>query len=259
MIARDSVGYGRFAAVRRVLVLGADTATGRRLLDLVRAHPDRLAVVDAGRLADGADALVALAGGPDVDVVVGAGGSNQRPALLAAAAAGKRVVLADLATAAAGRPLRDAAAKSGGLALPADAALTAVWQCLRGEPTPLRRVILPVGAGAPHEDRCAALRVAALDALLDVPPVLVEVVEHPEGLVQAMVEFPDGSVKTVLAADGQSRALEYALAFPERWPSPFSRVNLVAVGTLTFRPADLTHRPLLRAALAAGALAAPAG
>jgi len=288
--------------MKRVVVLGSTGAAGRQVLTVLQALSDRCRVVGlagntnhsvlaeqvnathpdhvwyaegaalpsasplAGRPRLEPEAMAAL---PGVDLVVDAtaGMLAGLPGTLAALRAGKRVAVANLELlAAAGALLAQTADQHGAAIFPLDSTLSAVAQCLRGEPSAVRRVVLPVTlpapATAPTTKRAAdaatlmhaGLQAMAAVALFGVPAAAIEVVEHGQGVTRAMVEFCDGSVKTVFGAPDLAWALQYALSFPERWGSPaLSPLDLARVGTLTFTPIDPAAYPCLRLALDAAA------
>ena len=96
--------------------------------------------------------------------------------------------------------------------------------------------------------------------LFDMPVERLEVVVHPESIVHSLVEHRDGSTLAQLGPPDMKTPIAVALAWPERlsWPAP--RLDLAALGSLTFEAPDLDRFPALRLAreaLAAGG-AAPA-
>jgi 1-deoxy-D-xylulose-5-phosphate reductoisomerase len=84
------------------------------------------------------------------------------------------------------------------------------------------------------------------------------VVIHPQSIVHAMVEFVDGSVLAQLSCPDMRLPLFYALSYPERWASELPRLDLAALGSLTFEAPDPTRCPglaLARRALESGGTA----
>ncbi len=80
----------------------------------------------------------------------------------------------------------------------------------------------------------------------------IEVVVHPQSRVHSLVEFADGSILAHLGQADMRVPIQYALSYPERWASPWPRLNLAEVGSLTFENPDMQNFPCLGLALAAG-------
>ncbi|MGE3983826.1 MAG: 1-deoxy-D-xylulose-5-phosphate reductoisomerase, partial [Dehalococcoidia bacterium] len=189
----------------RIALLGSTGSIGRQTLDVVRAHPDRFAIVAlaAGRnvellaeqvrefrpsmvFCERPDDLRQLLGenlpqltdlcemvvDPEVDVVMSAivGKGGLEPAL-AAAKAGKPVALANKeAMVMAGGLMKQAAREGGGELRPVDSEHSAIWQCLAGEdPGRVKKLIITASGGA--------LRDLPLSELAEVGPA--EALAHP--------------------------------------------------------------------------------
>jgi 1-deoxy-D-xylulose-5-phosphate reductoisomerase len=86
------------------------------------------------------------------------------------------------------------------------------------------------------------------------PLSAIEIVVHRESIVHSLVEFADGSVKAQLGTADMRLPIQYALAYPERLPSPAPTLDLVAVGRLSFEPLDEARFPCPGLAYRAGAL-----
>ena len=227
--------------------------------------------------------LMAAAAEADVVVVATASAIAGLPSTLAAIDAGKTVVLANKEVMVmAGTLIVEAAKQKGAKLYPVDPALSGVWQCLAGETSPIKRVILtasetPLTArftsmegrrGAAMHGSSQVGKKARIDALtlmsvgmqaieahrlFDVPYEAIEVVLHPQGLIRAMVEFVDGSVKAVLSQPTLFPALQYALSYPDRWANAdMPSLDLAKIGHLSFHPADEERYPCLASALSAG-------
>lgn len=96
--------------------------------------------------------------------------------------------------------------------------------------------------------------------LFGVAPDRIEVLVHPQSIVHSLVEYADGSTLAQMGPPDMRTPIACALAWPERiaWPAP--RLDLAALGSLTFEAPDQTRFPMLRLArlaLVAGG-AAPA-
>jgi len=91
--------------------------------------------------------------------------------------------------------------------------------------------------------------------LFGVEPGRIEVLVHPQSIIHSLVEYADGSTLAQLGPPDMRTPIACALAWPERiaWPAP--RLDLAALGTLTFEAPDEVRFPMLalaRQALAAG-------
>lgn len=315
---------------QRLALLGATGSIGDSTLEVVRHHPDRLAISTLGALgrnpesllalvrefrprllavvdpavardlrpqlppgveiASGPESLVAAATHPEVDKVVAAiVGAAGLPPVAAALAAGKPVALANKESlVVAGRLLTDLARRTATEIVPIDSEHVALHQALRaGSRDEVRRLVL-TASGGPflHRDpttfasirREEALRhptwsmgakisidsstlinkgLELIEAshLFGIRPDAIDIVVHPRSLVHSLVEFCDGSWLAQLSVNDMIFPIQYALAYPERWPNEFPRLALAELGTLEFLPLDNRRFPaveLARAALAAG-------
>lgn len=96
--------------------------------------------------------------------------------------------------------------------------------------------------------------------LFGMPPERIDVVVHPESIIHSLVEYVDGSTLAQMGPPDMRTPIACALAWPERiaWPAP--KLDLAALGKLTFEAPDETRFPALslaRQALTEGG-AAPA-
>jgi len=86
----------------------------------------------------------------------------------------------------------------------------------------------------------------------------IDVVVHPESIIHSLVEYVDGSTLAQMGPPDMKTPIACALAWPDRlaWPAP--KLDLAALGRLTFEAPDMTRFPALRLAreaLAAGGVA----
>ncbi len=90
-----------------------------------------------------------------------------------------------------------------------------------------------------------------------VDPAQIEVLVHPQSLVHAIVCFNDGAMMAHVGPPDMRHAIGYALHWPARKPLPVARLDLAAIGQLSFRaPCDQRY-PALRLArevMAAGGM-----
>ncbi len=173
------------------------------------------------------------------------------------------------------------AASHGARILPVDSEHSAVFQALAGEDiSSVERIILTASGGALRDwpmERLAkatlqealahpnwtmgqritvdsasmfnkALEVIEAREFFGVSPDQIEVIIHPESLIHSMVGFRDGAVMAHLGAPDMRHAIGYALNWPARAALPVARLDLAAVGKLTFRAPDLVRYPALRLA-----------
>ncbi|WP_037279478.1 1-deoxy-D-xylulose-5-phosphate reductoisomerase [Rubellimicrobium mesophilum] len=179
---------------------------------------------------------------------------------------------------AAGRLVMATAETAGATILPVDSEHSAVFQALRGEDgREVERLILTASGGAFRDwslDRLAdatveeasshpnwamgqritidsasmfnkALEVIEAHELFGLPASAIEVLIHPESLVHALVGFRDGALMAHLGAPDMRHAIGYALNHPTRAPLPVERLDLAAIGRLTFRAPEPDRYPAL--------------
>jgi 1-deoxy-D-xylulose-5-phosphate reductoisomerase len=226
-------------------------------------------------------------------VVVATTGMTALPAVLAALGSGRRVALANKETLVTGGHLvARLLAELGGDPVerlrPIDSEHSAIWQCLAGERlSDVRRLIL-TASGGPFRDRQAAdlENVSAAEALAHptwrmgpkitidsatlvnkafeaiearwlyrLPYDRIQAVIHPQSVVHSLVEFIDGSFKAQLGLPDMRLPIQYALSYPERWPSPARHASPEEWGGLEFEALESGRFPAydaVRAAAAAG-------
>jgi 1-deoxy-D-xylulose-5-phosphate reductoisomerase len=84
------------------------------------------------------------------------------------------------------------------------------------------------------------------------------VVVHPQSIVHCLVSFADGSVIAQLAYPDMRTPIALSLSWPQRMMTPTKKLDLVALGSLTFEAPDEKRFPALglaREALRRGATA----
>ena len=84
--------------------------------------------------------------------------------------------------------------------------------------------------------------------LFDMPAERIDVVVHPESIIHSLVEYIDGSTLAQMGPPDMKTPIACALAWPDRmaWPAP--RLDLAALGRLTFEAPDPERFPSLRLA-----------
>lgn len=76
----------------------------------------------------------------------------------------------------------------------------------------------------------------------------IDVVIHPQSIIHSLVSYVDGSVLAQMGAPDMRVPISYALAWPDRAPVSSQRLDLTAMGDLTFAQPDLERFPALRLA-----------
>lgn len=205
---------------------------------------------------------------------------------LAAIEAKKNIALANKETIIAGAPVvLPLMQKHGVKMLPADSEHSAIFQCLQGVPEGgLRKIILTASGGSFRDlpvEKLATVTVA--DALkhpnwsmgrkitIDSATLMnkglevieahylfgvdyddIEIVIHPQSIIHSLIELQDTSVLAQLGWADMRLPLLYSLSYPDRVPTQWERLDLVKLGTLTFRAPDHAKYPCMRLAYAAG-------
>jgi 1-deoxy-D-xylulose-5-phosphate reductoisomerase len=235
----------------------------------------------------GTAGIAAVAGYGDAEIVVtGIVGCAGLLPTIAAIRAGKNIALANKETLIAGGPvILPLIAEYGVKLLPADSEHSAIFQCLQGVPEGgLKRIILTASGGAFRDwplEQMANVTVA--DALkhpnwnmgqkitIDSATLMnkgLEVIEahylfgldydhihiviHPQSIIHSLIELQDTSVLAQLGWPDMRLPLLYSLSWPERWPTPWKSLDLVSIGSLTFREPDHHKYPCMNLAYAAG-------
>lgn len=266
----------------------AEMARTLRAEIAVTAHEENLpalreALAGSGvQAAAGAHAIIEAADRPAdwvMSAIVGAAGLVPG---MRALAHGTSLALANkesLVTA--GELLLATARVHGATVLPVDSEHSAIFQALVGEDlSAVDRILLTASGGALRDwpmERLAqatlaealahpnwsmgqritidsasmfnkALEVIETREFFGVRPDQVEVIIHPESIIHSMVGFHDGAVMAHLGMPDMRHPIGYALNWPERQPLPVARLDLAALGQLTFRAPDEVRYPALRLA-----------
>jgi 1-deoxy-D-xylulose-5-phosphate reductoisomerase len=88
--------------------------------------------------------------------------------------------------------------------------------------------------------------------LFGVPYERIAVVVHPQSIVHSLIDLNDGATLAHLGYPDMRVPISYALHFPERADVAVPRLDLAAVGELSFEEPDLETFACLRLALEAG-------
>ena len=245
-------------------------------------------------VAEGMEGLCEAASLPEADLVCNSvvGMVGLEPTL-AAIEAGKDIALANKETLVAGGALVMArAAEKGVRIFPVDSEHSAIFQCLQGSPgdQAVSRLILTASGGPFFGKKKAELQnvgpeqalrhpnwsmgakitidsatmmnkgleIMEASWLFHMPPSQIDVVIHRESVIHSLVEYADNSVIAQLGVPDMRIPIQYAVTWPDRFPSPVRRLSLADWGTLTFYPPDEEAFPAMgaaRRALARGGLA----
>ncbi len=92
------------------------------------------------------------------------------------------------------------------------------------------------------------LEVIEAQHLFGLPSERIEVLVHPQSVIHSMVAYVDGSVLAQMGQPDMRTPIAYTLAWPERMAAPVERLDLAAVGQLTFEAPDPVRFPALRLA-----------
>ena len=236
----------------------------------------------------GPNALVQVASANECQIVMAAiVGAAGLPPSLAAAQAGKKVLLANKeALVMSGQLFMDAIHHSGATLLPIDSEHNAIFQCLpfkyAGNMAEhgITKIIL-TASGGPFLNRDVAslvdvtpsqavahpnwvmgrkisvdsatmmnkgLEVIEAHWLFNAHPSQIEVVVHPQSVIHSMVDYVDGTVLAQMGCPDMRIPIAHALAYPERFESGATPLDIFAVKHMDFEPADLQRFPCLRLA-----------
>ena len=248
----------------------------------------KLGAIKGVELIVGPDAAETLARDVEADVVLnGLVGFAGLAPTLAALQSGKTLALANKESLVVGGELvTDLIKGEPERLLPVDSEHAALAMALRGERREdLKRVVL-TGSGGPFRGwtRTELARASVKEALqhpvwsmgpkitidsatlmnkglevieahylFDLEYSQIHVLIHPEGVVHAMAEFRDGSLRAEMARADMRLPIQLALAWPERLPTGVEPVPLTE-GALTFEPVDREAFPALDLAYRVGGL-----
>jgi 1-deoxy-D-xylulose-5-phosphate reductoisomerase len=234
------------------------------------------------RAATGRDALAEAAAGEAELVMAAIVGCAGLEPVMAAIEAGRIVALANKeALVTAGGLMTSAARSSGAAILPVDSEHNAISQCLAGNRLEdVARLVLTASGGPfrlESRDRMGAmtpeqavahpnwsmgakisvdsatmmnkgLELIEAHHLFGLPSGKIDILVHPQSVIHSMVEYVDGSVLAQLGSPDMRIPIAYALAYPERIPTPAQRLDLARIGSLTFEAPDVERFPALRLA-----------
>jgi 1-deoxy-D-xylulose-5-phosphate reductoisomerase len=236
-----------------------------------------------GEVLAGPQGIVRLVAESGADLVLNAivGSAGLGPTIVALTE-GMDVALANKESLVVGGELVTALAEATGAALvPVDSEHSALHQLIHGEPPGVVDRLVVTASGGPFRGRAReelagvtveqalahptwamggkitidsatlmnkGLEVIEAHHLFGTPYDRIEVVVHPQSLVHGLVSLCDGASLAHLGHPDMRVPIAYALHHPERVELPVPRLDLVAVGALTFEAPDLDAFPCLRLA-----------
>lgn len=231
------------------------------------------------RTAAGPEEVVAAAAEPADCVMAAIVGAAGLEPTFAAARQGRRVALANKeCLVSAGEVFMSAIADAGAELLPVDSEHSAAFQALSGAaPESIERIVLTASGGpfrtwtreqleraTPEEALrhpnwsmgakisidSATLMNKGLELieafhLFPVEASQLGVVVHPQSIVHCLVSYKDGSVLAQMAPPDMRTPIALALSWPRRMSAPTPRLDLAAIGTLSFEAPDEARFPAL--------------
>jgi 1-deoxy-D-xylulose-5-phosphate reductoisomerase len=240
----------------------------------------------SGRVLSGEEGVRELIAGAGADLVLNGivGAAGLGPTVVALSE-GIDVALANKESLVLGGELVTALAEgTGARLLPVDSEHSALFQLIGSErPGTVQRLVL-TASGGPFRGRGDLSDVSVEDALahptwrmggritidsatlmnkgfeaieahhlFGMPYERIDVVVHPQSVVHSLVHLNDGSSLAHLGYPDMRVPISYALHHPDRADCEVPRLDLAAVGQLTFEEPDLERFSCLRLALEAGA------
>jgi 1-deoxy-D-xylulose-5-phosphate reductoisomerase len=230
----------------------------------------------------GPEALAEAALRPSDWVMAGIVGAAGLAPTLAAIRRGAIVALANKEVlVCAGALVMQEVRRCGATLLPVDSEHNAIWQCFDLERADTVERIILTASGGPFRERAfedmrevtpmeavahpnwsmgakisvdsatmmnKGLELIEAHHLFQLPLERVEIVVHPQSIVHGAVVYRDGSVLAQLGSPDMRTPIAYALAWPDRIETPAKRLDLAAIGRLTFEPPDESRFPALRVA-----------
>ena len=185
----------------------------------------------------------------------------------------KNIAFANKETLVAGGELvMNAVRENGVKLLPVDSEHSAIFQCLQAAPPhkALKKILLTASGGPffgmttdelrgvtveqalnhPNWDMGAKITIDSatmmnkgleiIEAawLFDIDPDDIEVVVHRESIIHSMIEFTDHSILAQLGMPDMRIPIQYAITYPERYPSLVPEIDWKTLSQMTFFSAD---------------------
>jgi 1-deoxy-D-xylulose-5-phosphate reductoisomerase len=280
----EVVGLAAGSSWERLLAQAAEHGVGRVALSDPRAA-EAAAAAWEGEVSSGEDGIRELVASSSADVVLnGVVGAAGLGPTIVALGEGIDVALANKESLVIGGELTTALAEAtGARLLPVDSEHSALFQLIGAErPGTVDRIVL-TASGGPFRGRTDLSGVTVEEALahptwemggritidsatlmnkgfeaieahhlFGVPFERIEVVVHPQSIVHSLIDLNDGATLAHLGYPDMRVPISYALHYPERADVDVPRLDLAAVGSLSFERPDLEVFACLRLALEAG-------
>jgi len=233
----------------------------------------------------GAEALIEAAERPADMIMAGIVGSAGLGPTLAAVRRGRIVAFANKEVlVCAGSLFMQEVVAHGATLLPVDSEHNAIWQCFDFDRVDGIEKITLTCSGGPFRERSVeemrdvsvkqavnhptwnmgakisidsatlmnkGLEIIEAHHLFRLPSERIDVVIHPQSVIHGLVSYHDGSVLAHLGTPDMRTPIAYVLGWPGRTAAPMPRLDLAAVGRLTFEQPDPVRFPSLRLARAA--------
>jgi len=230
----------------------------------------------------GPDSLVEAAERPADWVMAGIVGAAGLKPTLAAIRRGRIVAFANKEVlVCAGSLVMQEVAAHGATLLPVDSEHNAIWQCFDFERIEGIEKITLTCSGGPFRERGVeemrdvsvkeavnhptwnmgakisidsatlmnkGLEIIEAHHLFQLPSERIDVVIHPQSVIHGLVTYHDGSVLAHMGTPDMRTPIAYVLGWPGRTAAPMQRLDLAAVGRLTFERPDAQRFPALRLA-----------
>ncbi|MDI6641407.1 MAG: 1-deoxy-D-xylulose-5-phosphate reductoisomerase [Elusimicrobiota bacterium] len=237
----------------------------------------------------GTEGLQSLAKLPNADIVLIAvvGAIGLYP-LVSAIKSGKQIALANkeslvIAGNLINRLLKNFSSAPTPFIIPVDSEHSAIFQCLKNEPEKhINRIILTGSGGPFFQQKINFDKITPKEALkhpswrmgkkitidsatlmnkgfeiieahylFDMPLDEITLLVHPESIVHSMVEFSDGAILALLSVPDMKLSIQYAITYPERYPSGIKFLQLDKIRNLTFFSPDYKKFPCIKLAIEA--------
>ena len=231
----------------------------------------------------GEEGLIEIASRDDYNLLVSAlvGFAGLTPTI-EAIKAGKTIALANKETlVVAGELINKLLKEHNTKLLPIDSEHSAILQCIVGEDNNSLSKIILTASGGPFRTKSIeemrntsvkdalnhpnwsmgakitidsatlmnkGLEVIEAHWLFDVSAENINVVVHPKSVIHSMVEFNDGSIKAQMGVPDMKIPIQYAITFPGRIGSDFTRLDFTKYNSLTFEEPDFVKFECLKIA-----------
>ncbi|OGS21545.1 MAG: 1-deoxy-D-xylulose-5-phosphate reductoisomerase [Elusimicrobia bacterium RIFOXYA2_FULL_39_19] len=165
--------------------------------------------------------------------------------------------------------------------IPVDSEHSAIFQCLKNEDTKKVKNLIVTGSGGPFYKKNVdfskitveealnhprwrmgkkitidsatlmnkGLEIIEAHYMFDIPYNKIKLLIHPQSIVHSLVEFVDASVIGLFSMPDMRLSIQYAITYPERYPTNIHPLKLEDIQKLEFSKPDLKKFPCLKLAL----------